>query len=707
MKSLLISSVLVFVAISTILALNSNDTGNIPRAGGVSEHSNSRGRSLVSCNEPDPPGLVVFYILGVLYVFISLAIVADELFVPALEVLSEKWELSEDVAGATLMAAGGSSPELATNFVATFLNSDVGFGTIVGSAVFNVLFVVGICAVLTKKEMRLNEWPLLRDSLFYMVAVALLAIFFGVNSGGTIDWYEALILHLFYWVYVGTMYFNTRLKNFFYPSNERRLTDARLGPAAIQMSDPSPDSDIIPAQKRRRSGVEEINTDIEGVITCVGQEEAQDAFRQQSDEIAKNSLALEVGTATSTDIGSTPMLEHVLIGNRPRVRTSIVKLLVNHKHRENMLATTAVQTTKLGSVVESLFQKYDPTNKGYIETTVLGDVLLDLGRVLDENEKEAIVAQIHHAEEGRITIAELQTWYCQSELRIQKDMEEVFQKYDENGDGVISLGELAVVLRDLTGRNLDDADVQMCYESMVPEADGVPYHNFQYWYRNTEHYKEHILRGEEESEAAEGLSLSPPSGEDATAWGWTWYIITLPVVFLLYWTVPDVRRPGYQRYCYVTFVMALVWMGGLSYLDVTWIQIIGATLGIPSVLMGLIFLALGTSVPDMLSAIIVAKQGKADQAVSSSVGSNVFDVCVGLAVPWLLYNIVYQRPVVVDAANILLAVIGILAAVVALQLAVRIRGFALDPVKGYILILLYFGYVGWQAGIATYGRYTC
>jgi sodium/potassium/calcium exchanger 2 len=80
---------------------------------------------------------------------------------------------------------------------------------------------------------------------------------------------------------------------------------------------------------------------------------------------------------------------------------------------------------------------------------------------------------------------------------------------------------------------------------------------------------------------------------------------------------------------------------------VTWIEVIGATAGIPSVLlfMGLTFLAAGTSVPDMLSAVIVAKQGEADKAISSSVGSNVFDICVGLAFPWILFIITYQESV--------------------------------------------------------------
>jgi Ca2+/Na+ antiporter len=35
-------------------------------------------------------------------------------------IIAERWELSNDVAGATLMAAGGSAPELATSFVGTF-----------------------------------------------------------------------------------------------------------------------------------------------------------------------------------------------------------------------------------------------------------------------------------------------------------------------------------------------------------------------------------------------------------------------------------------------------------------------------------------------------------------------------------------------------------------------------------------------------------
>ena len=83
----------------------------------------------------------------ILFSFTGLAIVCDEYYVPALEVIAEHWGLSPDVAGATLMAAGGSAPELFTNLIGTFKKSDVGFGTIVGSAAFNLQVITAICVV--------------------------------------------------------------------------------------------------------------------------------------------------------------------------------------------------------------------------------------------------------------------------------------------------------------------------------------------------------------------------------------------------------------------------------------------------------------------------------------------------------------------------------------------------------------------------------
>jgi sodium/potassium/calcium exchanger 2 len=180
-------------------------------------HVHVEGRRLEGeCVEPaDPAGLAALYALGVLWLFVALAVVADEFFCPALEIVGDNWGLSPDVAGATLMAAGGSSPELFTSATGTFLRSSVGFGAIVGSAVFNLLFVVGVCGLSTTELMQLTWWPMLRDSTCYIVVLILLAIFFGVITPGSIEWWEALILFACYWVYVFIMTQNQRLFTFF------------------------------------------------------------------------------------------------------------------------------------------------------------------------------------------------------------------------------------------------------------------------------------------------------------------------------------------------------------------------------------------------------------------------------------------------------------------------------------------------------------
>ena len=69
------------------------------------------------------------------------------------------------------MAAGGSAPELCTSFLGVFVErSDIGFGTIVGSAVFNVLFVIAACAHVAP-GLTLTWWPLARDCACYCACI--------------------------------------------------------------------------------------------------------------------------------------------------------------------------------------------------------------------------------------------------------------------------------------------------------------------------------------------------------------------------------------------------------------------------------------------------------------------------------------------------------------------------------------------------------
>lgn len=155
-------------------------------------------------------GWVVLHLIGMIYMFVALAIVCDEFFVPGLEVITNKLEISDDVAGATFMAAGGSAPELFTSLIGVFIShSNVGIGTIVGSAVFNILFVIGMCAIFSREMLHLTWWPLFRDVTFYILGLIMLIIFFLDN---TIKWWESILLVLAYISYVTFMKFNSQIE---------------------------------------------------------------------------------------------------------------------------------------------------------------------------------------------------------------------------------------------------------------------------------------------------------------------------------------------------------------------------------------------------------------------------------------------------------------------------------------------------------------
>merc|ERR1719321_1890934 len=73
-------------------------------------------------------------------------------------------------------------------------------------------------------------------------------------------------------------------------------------------------------------------------------------------------------------------------------------------------------------------------------------------------------------------------------------------------------------------------------------------------------------------------------------------------------------------------------------------MILGEVCYIPPVVMGYTLLAAGTSIPDAVSSVAVAKMGEGDMAVSSSIGSNIFDILVGLPVPWMVKILIIGEP---------------------------------------------------------------
>jgi len=110
--------------------------------------------------------------------------------------------------------------------------------------------------------------------------------------------------------------------------------------------------------------------------------------------------------------------------------------------------------------------------------------------------------------------------------------------------------------------------------------------------------------------------------------------------------------------------------------------------------MGITFIAAGTSVPDLLTSVIVARQGHGDMAVSSSIGSNIFDILIGLPLPWLCWCIATSGDMDVGTGENLLQSILVLFAMLGLVfLTVVNSGWILTKRLGYTMFVLYLLFV--------------
>ncbi|KAL4221991.1 hypothetical protein ACF0H5_018037 [Mactra antiquata] len=426
-------------------------------------------------------GGIAAHIALSLYMFGALAIVCDDYFVSALEVICEELSLQEDVAGATFMAAGSSAPEFFTSVIGVFIaKSDVGVGTIVGSAVFNILFIIGACAIFSGMLIKLTWYPMTRDCLFYLISIAALVI---VIDDEKVYWYEAMIFVILYFVYILLMYFNRFLEEKSIEGLNKLLSKCR---------------------------------------------------------------------------GSDPLSPH---------------------------------------------HNVDPR--------------LDEKQPLSE-----------HSQSGQSYSGEKE---CYSGSDMPVSSETPFNS------GSFTSGNPHV--------NVDDKTIESPFDIPGPIIGKI------YW------------------------------------------IVMLPLKILMYITIPDCRKSGIWRKLYmVTFILSIVWIAGCSYLMVWMVTIIGDALDIPDTVMGLTILAAGTSVPDCLSSIFVARDGYGDMAVSNSIGSNVFDILICLGLPWLLDTTIVKKgdPLLINSGGIAYSALILLSTVAFMLIAINLAKWRLTKAFG---ILCMFAYV--------------
>lgn len=547
-------------------------------------------------------GAVILHLLGMLYMFVGIALACDEFFVPALEEIAETLHLSDDVAGATLMAAGGSAPELFTSLIGTLLlRTDVGFGTIVGSAVFNVLFVIAMCAIFSKEILTLTGYPLARDSLYYTISLLMLSLFFGGISPNRIEWWEALILLFMYFGYVWFMKYNhTFYVNYVYKEKVRK--------EAASIS-------------------------------------AVSVARSKNEVKEEGSLEVRLDKQRSSTSEMPGMTRRVSLLNVVGGKTSVLTCEMALKNFDSALAneTAPLSEAKVKQILE------ETGHKGNIET---GFSKVDFP----------------------MAIKDFKNWYCAIMTKINEDITNVFPNpsFDrselQNGIGQLETGGSSTntVLTEYS-RFLSEKDIKQQQTSR---------NQFEEWYR-LKFFFDNTLDDE--------FPMWPDEWQEQF-----FYIMIAPLMFPMYYTVPDASKSNLKAA--ISFLVSIIWIGVFSTFMVEWAHTVQKTIDIEPKVMGLTFIAAGTSVPDLISSVIVARQGKGDMAVSSSIGSNIFDILVGLPIPWILGNIIYWEPIKVeidDDGSLLFSIFVLILMLCSTIATIALAGWKLSRSLAGIMLLLY------------------
>lgn len=168
-----------------------------------------------------------------------------------------------------------------------------------------------------------------------------------------------------------------------------------------------------------------------------------------------------------------------------------------------------------------------------------------------------------------------------------------------------------------------------------------------------------------------------------------WKKVFAPIDWLVSATFPNPKR-------YVlVFSMSIVWIIALSWVLVESAVVTAHLLGIPSVIIGLTILAAGTSIPDLMSSIIVAKKGQAGMAISNGIGSNIFDILFALGFPWLIAYVFLGQKITVATENLNSSIILLFATVFVIMFLFIVKKWKLGKYSGYFLIGLYLIYLGW------------
>ena len=114
---------------------------------------------------------------------------------------------------------------------------------------------------------------------------------------------------------------------------------------------------------------------------------------------------------------------------------------------------------------------------------------------------------------------------------------------------------------------------------------------------------------------------------------------------------------------------------------------IAKAVGLSERFIGLTIVALGTSLPELVTSVTAAKKGNSDIAIGNIVGSNIFNILFVIGTSALIVPVIYEATFLVDAIVALAA--GVVLWIATIRKKMLTRPWAITMLIGYAIYLAY------------------
>ena len=181
------------------------------------------------------------------------------------------------------------------------------------------------------------------------------------------------------------------------------------------------------------------------------------------------------------------------------------------------------------------------------------------------------------------------------------------------------------------------------------------------------------------------------------------HVVLFPMKLLIHVTVYDTRRAmeveeAKLRLALVSVVACVAWIVVMRFAMVTSLEHLGKLLRIPDSVIGITISAAGTSLPNFVASQVAARQGLGNMAVSNAFGSNIFNIFIGLGLPWTVYTLAFGEYNELKDDEITTSVLILVAVLLIFVVMVFFSNFVLYRWHAVSFVLMYVAYLVYAIG---------